>query len=322
MTTVWVDIPDDWLQPDSPLTSPLMFALRDNQKAFAEGDPSAPTISSALFNIGGGSYDGLGDGATFLDGASQLKPGHYDFSALHWMAGSKTLPDCTIIRSQGAVTLDTGLAVTVSTREASGRNVERLFSAIVGNDGQQDSLGASNYGSGGSLGDGVMIGDQSPPYGPPFGPGGHGLLQTPLTANRFWASKKPIVGGNSDGGSALGGGSLVLLVDGTVSIGAAISANGGIGLGGGGGGSIIIISLGGVTYLSGASFSAKGGNGSGGGGGGGYIGLVAPSFSGSRTIDVTGGVQTGYPFTNPGAAGFSEEVTMTAGQIKQMLWGR
>ena len=40
----WTDIQSDTIEPDSPLLSATMFALRDNPKAIAEGASGAPRI--------------------------------------------------------------------------------------------------------------------------------------------------------------------------------------------------------------------------------------------------------------------------------------
>jgi hypothetical protein len=313
---VWVDIPNSWCDPDSPEMTSLFFALRDNMKAFAEGDPSAPSISASLFSVGGSGIDGSGDAATFLDALSALRPGHYDFSSLHWTSGSKTLPDVTIIRSQGAVTLDTGLTITVTPRVITPSRAE-LLEAILGKDGV---IGSTYYGGGASLGDGAL---GSAGGGSPDGTPGSGLLESPLTINRFWARKRPLVGGNCN--ASRGGGSLIIIADGAISIGAAINAAGQTSAGGG---SIILISATAIHYLSGASFSVKGGDVAGtpgdGPGGGGYFAAVAPVIDGSRTIDMSGGAST-YGISG---AGLAEELSgastpaWTAGLIKQMLWGR
>ena len=42
--TTWTNIPDADIDQDSPVTQPLMSALRDNPIALAEGDPSSPGI--------------------------------------------------------------------------------------------------------------------------------------------------------------------------------------------------------------------------------------------------------------------------------------
>lgn len=54
----WTTIPDDQIDQDSPITQPLMTALRDNPIAIADGLPGAPSIlrnvavNSALGGVG------------------------------------------------------------------------------------------------------------------------------------------------------------------------------------------------------------------------------------------------------------------------------
>jgi hypothetical protein len=293
---VWVDIPDSWCDPDSPEMTSLFFALRDNQKAFAQGDPTAPTITSSLFNIGGGGYDGAcGDAFTFKDGGGVLQPGFFDVTAVTLTAAAtKTLPCVTLLRCMGNVSMLAGSVLTVDVQTPT-IDYKKLFNAVA--------IGENVlYQTPGALGDYSCFTVPQP--------------NTPWARRKLWASKRPwlgrnapgiMIGGLSESTLGQGGGSLVIITDGSVSFGNTLKANGGATYDAGGG-SIIIIALGGVTYLTGATLNAKGGTG---GGEGGFVGLYAPSFSGSRTIDVTGST-----------AGFSEEITMTAGQIKQMLWGR
>lgn len=47
--TGFTTIPDADIDADSPITTALMTALRDNPKAIQEGDPSAPRIASDAF---------------------------------------------------------------------------------------------------------------------------------------------------------------------------------------------------------------------------------------------------------------------------------
>lgn len=65
----WTDIPNSQIDQDSPVTQPLLQALRDNPSSIAEDDPSAPKIKRRHF-IGGpqaisqtftglGAYSGL-----------------------------------------------------------------------------------------------------------------------------------------------------------------------------------------------------------------------------------------------------------------------
>lgn len=50
--TDWVDIDNTTIEPDAPLISSTMFALRDNPKAIAEGAPGAPRVVNAAITDG------------------------------------------------------------------------------------------------------------------------------------------------------------------------------------------------------------------------------------------------------------------------------
>ena len=47
----WTTIPDSDLDPESPITTSLMQALRDNPVAIAEGASGAPLITGAVYNL-------------------------------------------------------------------------------------------------------------------------------------------------------------------------------------------------------------------------------------------------------------------------------
>ena len=49
---VWTVIPDSDIDPDSPITTGLMTAYRDNFAAMAAGDSGAPSIAQAAFAAG------------------------------------------------------------------------------------------------------------------------------------------------------------------------------------------------------------------------------------------------------------------------------
>lgn len=66
----WKNIPDTDVDPDAPVTSELMYALRDNPVAIAEGAVGAPRVnlSSNTFNISGTA----GGGVVGLDGVGEV----------------------------------------------------------------------------------------------------------------------------------------------------------------------------------------------------------------------------------------------------------
>ena len=51
----WTELPDTSVDPDAPVTSDLMYALRDNPIAIAEGAPGAPKLraSGAFDSVSG-----------------------------------------------------------------------------------------------------------------------------------------------------------------------------------------------------------------------------------------------------------------------------
>lgn len=78
--TVYTGTPDTAIDQDSALTQPVMFALRDDPLAIAEGDASAPPMASAWLN-----YTGTGT-------AAQTLTAIYDFS-VHGTVATITSPD-------------------------------------------------------------------------------------------------------------------------------------------------------------------------------------------------------------------------------------
>lgn len=68
----WVVIPDSDIDPDSPITTGLMTALRDNFAAMAAGDSGAPTIVYAAMSFSNNIV--AGDIAANAIGASEIAP--------------------------------------------------------------------------------------------------------------------------------------------------------------------------------------------------------------------------------------------------------
>ena len=167
----------------------------------------------------------------------------------------------------------------------------------------------------------------------------HGTIRTPTATSRFWAQRRPYLGGNGNltsGGNAgfewgPGGGCVILIIEGNLdATGGTIDVSGqdtndfgggGNQPGGGGGGLLLVIATGSITngtYKSDGGNANEGGFGNGGGGGGGFIQLVAASFVGTQTFSVAGGTSNGGG-NWPGVAGQSNSATLTRDQIRTLL---
>ncbi len=296
--TTYNEILDSEIDPESPITTSLMFRLRDNLLAVIQADPSAPTISPSAFDPGGSAIDGA-----LTDASTLTKPGFYDALSLV-ITNPVTWPWATIMRVNGNATIDDVLTMDYYDSAPVSR---KLLEALLGCEAAQ---GAGN-GGGGTHGDG----------GGASGANGIGLGLGNLS--RPWALRRPAVGAPATGGTAYGGGCLIILVDGNLLMtSGTIKANGGHNSGafvnhdGGGGGCIIVVCTGTITN---GTYEAKGGDGGGGfanqGGGGGTVILVATAFAGSRTLTVDGGSGVGGFGGVDGAVGYAEEVTLTKAQI-------
>jgi hypothetical protein len=144
------------------------------------------------------------------------------------------------------------------------------------------SLGVNGVGGGGGFLVAGAASNNSPPN-----PGGAGYGTSPLV---------PLVGGSGGGGGSAPAG----------------HTGGG---GGGGGGAILVASSTGITFSAGTILAKGGlgvatspvvqvpGPGSGGGGSGGAVRLVAPSITGTGTINASGGLSTAGPGISAGSAG-------------------
>jgi hypothetical protein len=303
--TAWTTLTDASLSIGKPLTYLIARAFRDNVLALAEGAAGAPAIAPGAIGIGGSGVDGsMGNGFSFSG------PGFYDFTDIT-LSTSKTFPYYSVIRSQGNVTISSTITIDNPVAAEFLANTSTfptdLFALSRGPSGS-----TAGYGSAGAGGNGT---------------GGHtGGVANPLVTCRYFQrqSLKAIFGGATSFGSYFGGGALILIADGNVTLtGATISANGqngSVNAGGAGGGSIIIISSGTIT---GGTLNCVGGNGNTGGGtgggGGGLVGRYAPTVTGG-TVSVAGGAGNGAG--NPGSAGINSTLTgLTPGQIRTLVRG-
>lgn len=309
--TTYIPILNSEIDPESPVTESLAQRWRDNPIAIAEGDSAAPRINPGAISVGGKGADGVFDNSTTITGG----PGFYEFTTIARSANI-VLPVCTIMRIagnsvwSGVVTvphLSDGLPTASGSQ---GINEEKdkceALGAIFGVDATANSVGGGSYGA-----DGTWAGDA-----------GFGSRGRKIDVNRYWSTRKPLIGGRggSYSGAAFkgGGGALVLLVEGDLDLSSCtISADGQTGDasngGGSGGGSIIVIATG---TIKNGTFSARGGagGGSGNGGGGGVIQLICSGFLGSQTISVAGGAGG-----SAGESGFALSSTVTADQIRTIL---
>lgn len=81
--TTYTTIPDGDIDQDSPVTQPLMTALRDNPIAIAEGASGAPRINLSAVSqvVTAGAFYAIGDRSTYTHAASSYENAAviYDF---------------------------------------------------------------------------------------------------------------------------------------------------------------------------------------------------------------------------------------------------
>jgi hypothetical protein len=312
-------IPDSAVDPDAPITTALMFALRDNPIAMFGAAPGAPLLNRGAINIGGSGVDGDMVDATVLSGS-----GLYDFNNVT-LTTSHTFPILTIIRATGTVNISGAVSLTLSSL------VDRIALKALGATvtGETDVIGGtppppnvySNYANnypcsyGGAAPGSTQL--------------GVGLVSTALTRVWEWLIRRPLLGAGKavDGGSLAyntqcGGGALVVLADGPIIVTGSIGADGVRATSGGlsgAGGSIILIS-GTSIALSGATLVAAGavdiGHGTGSAAGG-YIACVAPTITGSPSVAV--GADGGSNVSAPQVGLFESINTLTQAQINAIL---
>lgn len=90
----YITVVDSSVDPDAPLTSDLMYRLRDNPIAIAEGAVGAPKVRSEALNLATLAGDRTSDGVVFtmngLDRVAALMVNSYA-SITHTAAGSATV---------------------------------------------------------------------------------------------------------------------------------------------------------------------------------------------------------------------------------------
>ncbi len=322
--TFYIEITDDEIDPGQPGTHFLIQRLRDNLIAAFEGAAGGPTLNRAAIGAGSSGLDGNWIYTSTITGLGFWEPESIVVAA----AQTLTLPGVAVCRVNGNVTIGAGSTLRVDTMTASER-------------AQAGRLGHIVCAVGGAAG--AAIGGTGEPI---------------PDVERFWNAFRGFAGGvggaAAASGNAEGGGVMILIIDGDLTIGAGgkITANGADGAwtgavsgGGGGAGTIIVVCTG---TISGGAFEAKGGNGwdgshgpGGGSGAGGYIALVAAAYGTAPTFDVSAGTITlaGAGSTGAGGAslgnggdgsvggggisagtvGESEQVTLTEEQIRALL---
>jgi hypothetical protein len=320
-------IPDSAVDPDAPITTSLMFALRDNPIAMFGAAPGAPVLNRGAISIGGSGLDGAAVDATSIVGS-----GVYDFSSIT-LTLAKTLPILTILRcsNQNGGTGIVNISSVVGAAESclQDRLVLKALGATV--IGEVDIVGGtppppnvlSNYANTfpNSYGGSNMANTGGMP----------GIVGTPLF--RVWQRliKNPLLGaglvidaGILDPLVACGGGAIIVLADGPIIVSGTLAANGsrpGSGSVSGAAGSIILVS-GTSISLAGSTLVAAGGVDVGHGGGvgaGGYIAAVSPVITGTPTINVTG--DNGTITSGPGYGLYEQVTTLTQAQINALLLG-
>jgi hypothetical protein len=309
MTTYDISkLSDAKILADKPITQGQGRALRDNLLAVIEGDPSAPQIQLGAIAFGS-DIDG-----SFVNGSTApTAPGFFDYEDFT-LSTPKTFPCFSCIRVQGDFTLSDTL--TIAPMLLADYDLLRLFGTPKGNDGE---AGGTSSGGGGCVGAG----------GSNTGAGGAAI---PIgSSSRLWVAQRGIAGGfggvNGTGVSKPGG-ALFLFVNGDCDLsggtidasGAASTCGGASNAAGGGGGSIYIVCRGAITA---GTLKANGGGGvatvnAAAGGGGGRIHTVGSSYPIGQTLQVTGGTCTNV--VSPGAAGSTQQDTLTAARILGLLY--
>lgn len=310
--TSYIPILNAEVNPDSPITESLATRWRDNPIAIIEGASGAPRATSRIITPGGAASDG-----TFVNGTTLTIPGYFDFASM-LITANKTLPMVSNIRLDGNSSLSATLSARgrIATTPANSVTAS-AWSSLSGGDGTFAS--PSGCGGGGAVGNGSAGNG-----GGTAGAGGH-----IDNFSRYICLKRFVLGGYGGyfASTALaGGGSTFIFVHGdldmtggTIDCAGDDSYNGGATVNGPGGGGSIFIAV--TGELKGGTFLARGGNGfnSGaqisGNGGGGYVCLMAGSYNGSQTIDVSAGTG-GFSASQ---AGSSDTYTLTEAQINAML---
>lgn len=317
MTTPYIPILDSEVDPDAPITSSLMYRLRDNLIAVTEGDPAAPSVNAAIISQGGAGTDGH-----FNNGTTISTMGWFDFDLMA-ISAAKTIPAASVIRINGNASLSDVLTIQRMNLAAhsSAAQVKKEDAALLALGFQRGTAGGvlSTSGLGGALG-----GD---------GAGSAATQKIDFSfINRRWMTRHPYVGGvggflGVGSGTDFGepGGCVVIIVEGDFDCtGGTIDASanpvdntgaGGNTPGSGSGGTIMVICTGTITN---GTFLATSGSGLNSNlvGGGGVVDLVATAFVGTQTIDVT---HATFGTTTNATNGVSSSTTLTRDQIRTLI---
>jgi len=297
----WSNIPDGDIDPESPIDTPLMTALRDNPTAIAQGDANAPRVQRAAIKPGVGhrwffDYGDQSDGVITHSANADIPPGLYQCTTF-----TIDLAVTVGLSSKGPLVICATTSITINgTLDVDGDGGGSMDIGSANRAGQSGIFGGAGGGGSGS-GDGLRGGCVYMASGG-SGSGGSGKSQSARTKATL-LSLMPIfnviepawfgatttfpwlvsydyaaVGG---GGGAFNtvapyghGGGLVVLCAPTITVGAAgvITADGinggGPGQGGGGGGAIIIATPA-EGYTNYGSVAANAGTATNGGGAGG-----------------------------------------------------
>ena len=249
-------ITDAEIDPESPLTSSLMFRLRDNPHFTLGASPSTDGLTqaemeaiAATFDLAGTGKDG--SGTSIPQGICVL-----DYNDFTLNSSTFTIGAATIIRCKGDFTL-TNSTVTISNRsdndyvpswrerddipEHEGMWQALGASPIIGKNGQDGDAAGGGSPLGGPSGGGLFTvgGDGSAdtataPGGPPISwdqaSTGYAALSAPTAARPFdtseiWRRGVPVLGGNGGkytGATGFhrprGGGGLLILCNGAVDL--------------------------------------------------------------------------------------------------------
>jgi hypothetical protein len=323
--TTYALIDNTEVDPESPITTSLVTRLRDNFLAIAEGDSSAPSIARKAIDVGGSDIDGA-----YSDGAAPTNSGVYEYSSFNQTI-ARTFPIMSILRINGNFTLSHTLSVTRLTTVAHQRIAESL-GALVGANAETSTPNSLNTAGAGSVGAGGTIAGDGADSAAASGTGwAIGSLSRWWALRRGLVGG---LAGSSGTAPTAAGGCIIIIVNGNMVLtGGTIDASaldvitsggGNPHAGGCGGGSVIVICNGTVTD---GTFKAYGGDGvktgatSAGGGGGGYVGIIAKAYAGTQTIDVTcGGGNSGDGTVGAAVNGFSEKLTLTKPQIDGIIF--
>ena len=306
--TTYTTIPNADVDTDSPITTSLVTALRDNPTAITEGASGAPTIARGAITPGVGhrwfyDYGDGSDGAITHSATASIAPGLYQcttfqIDATYAITLSAMGP--LIICATTSITINGTLDVDGQGARGGDANAEGGQPGMIGGSGGGAGSGGGSGGDTFMVAGGVASGAGAAPSTQTINlitaqpPLFHVRRAYDATQNRYngWTEGDCAVGGGGGGGITAqsdnggNGGGVVVLIAPVITVGSSgvITADGGAGdasYGGGGGGGAIILATpaGGLTEAGGSS--------------------VAASAGGATTFGKAGG------------AGFVERITLT-----------